>query len=139
MRIESTIDFSTLAREYGTLIPAKVLNEVGIKYRGFRRTAMYQGLSLADLSPQPPLKPETIKRKSGFRKKGGRAEFARVSKKLSSRQHASLRRASLKLSQEEFVRRLGRLQSRQAGFVAMHPETPLVDSGNMAESVNVNA
>ena len=139
MRIESTIDFSSLAREYGTLIPAKVLNEVGIAYRLFREKTLLEKKQLHDLSAMPPLKPKTIARKMGLVKKGTISRPGRFLVESQKVKFGMKRKIIGHQFHAVYGRGMGAIRRGGVRVSALYPDVPLVYSGNLLRNVTIDA
>lgn len=147
VQIETDLDLSSVAREYGKLLPEKLMREIGQAYRRYRHSVIMSKRQLHDLSAMPPLKPETIERKKNIRKGkvghgGGRAKAQKLTGKW-RRRYGYVWEGDEDVGTAERRRVfLGmKAVAGKRGIVSLYPDTPLVDTGNMTaeNSLNIEA
>jgi hypothetical protein len=122
MGIEIWTDFDLSGVRF--IIPAGVMKDIGMAYRKYRHNVIMTKRQLHDLSPMPPLKPETIARKSGMHGGGSHPGSAAI------KAQRPATAVQLELVRRGFIteKRLGKSLTR---VVSRYPDVPLVDTGNM--------
>jgi hypothetical protein len=112
-------------RNLGVIAPidAKFLSgEIGPAVRQYRREAMMRSLQMHDLSSMPPLKPETIRRKSGAHTVGSYPKSAASGKVQNFKRFSS-----------------GKVKPGATGRQSLYPEKPLIDTGNLLDNLKWDA
>lgn len=90
------------------------MHSIGMAYRKYRHDVIMSKRQLNDLSPMPPLKAETVRRKSGAHTGGS---FGKSTKNPAAQNLRVFKHKGIKAG--------------ATGRISMYPDTPLVDTGNM--------
>ena len=114
------------------ILPVNVTHTIGTRYRDFRERTMLAKKQMQDMSSTPVLKPATILRKSKPHQVTGtgRSQAVKASKTLNAVQRELARRGLLKGT---------KLRKIQGGILSLHPDVPLVDTGNLSKNIVINA